>query len=107
MHDLTQRCICQHPRRWNTNTYLLKSPLADEKSWIIICAKTTANSAGKKNPLSKAVHTFSAAVFQQWKGQAALNLFTFTKPFYFIRTGVTYLMVLHITSFAQAVNHLL
>ena len=61
----------------HTNTYLLKSPVADEKSWIIICAKPTVNSVGKKNkPLSKAVHTFSTAVFQQRKGQAALSLLT-------------------------------
>jgi len=64
-------CMSSHTDAYgHTNTSLLKSPSADEKSWIIICAKTTVNLVGgkKKEPLSKAVHAFSTAAFQQWKG---------------------------------------
>lgn len=77
VHELTERCVCHDSthRGGHTNTYLLKSPIADGKSWTITCAKPTVNSVGEKTkPLSKAVHAFSTAVFQQRKGQAALSL---------------------------------
>lgn len=79
VHELTERCVCHDSTHRGGHTKLIfwNLLLLMERAGLSLVLSLQSTQWGKKTkPLSKAVHAFSTAVFQQWKGQAALSLLT-------------------------------
>lgn len=78
VHELTDAYVMAAPTEVDTQTLIFWNLLLlmERAGLSLVLSLESTQWEEKTKPLSKAVHAFSTAVFQQWKGQAALSVLT-------------------------------